>query len=224
MKTYKNLKEWQKVGALVVLSVSLGYSAIVALISTKIDTMASITLCGLLVAFGAIGSGVVVAMKKDEHASRVNYYATKRANSLREDIDNRDEEIAYLRDELADSTHREKIASGDLARMREINNGLQAEHRAGISRIEVLLAKVREQEFTRLRLSEVNDKLTAQVDEQETEIDNLLQSRNDWREAYDKLRNGDNGNRYTHSASTAFALGTLDKAYTVNGETVYPLA
>lgn len=222
MKTYKNLREWQKVGVLVVVSVSLGYSAIVALISTKIDTMASITLCALLVAFGAVGSGVVVAMQKDEHASRVNYYATKRANSLRDDVANRDAEIHLLREELAESLYREKNASGDLARMREINNGLQAEHRAGISRIEVLLAKVREQEFTRLQLSKVNDKLTAQIDEQETEIDNLLQSRNDWREAYDKLRNGES--KYTHSASTALVLGTLDKGYLLNGETVYPLS
>lgn len=222
MKTYKNLKEWQKVGVLVVLSVSLGYSAIVALISTKIDGMASITLGALLVAFGAVGSGVVVAMQKDEHASRVNYYATKRANSLRDDVANRDAEIHLLREELAESLYREKNASGDLARMREINNGLQAEQRASISRIEVLLAKVREQEFTRLQLSKVNDKLNAQIDEQETEIDALAQSRNDWRTAYDKLRNGDN--KYTHSASTALVLGTLDKGYLLNGETVYPLS
>lgn len=222
MKKLQNLKEWQIVGTFSALGVSVVYASIVAIFAHTLDLLPVMTLCLVLVSVTAVAVGVVVGMVKDEHATRVNYYATKRANSLRDDVANRDAEIALLQDELADSLYREKNATNNLASARETLNTNNAHYRASLARIEVLLAKVREQEFTRLQLSKVNDKLNAQIDEQEQEIDALAQSRNDWRNAYDKLRNGDTN--YTHSASTALLVGTLDKAYKVDGETRYPLA
>lgn len=222
MKKLRQLNELQQAQAVAVSMTVLGLFASTALLAHSIDFMSAVFITVSVMSIGALGSAVVALTVKDIEVSRVVSKYSAHLRKVSDSSANKDQEIEWLREELSDSEHREKIASGDLARMREINNGLQAEHRASVSRIEVLLAKVREQEFTRLQLSKINDKLTAQIDEQETEIDTLAQSRNDWREAYDKLRNGES--KYTHSASTALVLGTLDKGYLLNGETVYPLS
>jgi hypothetical protein len=66
----------------------------------------------------------------------------------------------------------------------------------------------------------MRDKNATQANELRAEITRLQNSVMDIRETLDYTLIND---EYTHSASTAFALGTLDSAYTVNGETRYPL-
>ena len=56
-----------------------------------------------------------------------------RVRALSAQVANRDEEIALLQDELADSLHREKIASGELVALRTANDKLWAERRARIT-------------------------------------------------------------------------------------------
>ena len=57
-----------------------------------------------------------------------------RVRALSAQVAERDAELHLVREELADSLYREKNASGDLVRLREINNGLQAQHRASVAR------------------------------------------------------------------------------------------
>jgi hypothetical protein len=66
----------------------------------------------------------------------------------------------------------------------------------------------------------MRDKNATLANELRAEITRLQNSVMDIRETLDYTLVND---EYTHSASTAFALGTLDSAYTVNGETRYPL-
>ena len=326
MKKLQNLSEVQKLGALGIFLASLGYASIVALLASKFDLLATMTLCALLVAFGAITTGVIVGMVKDETLARVvrgaryttnaiiaerdelsdllensradlrderarvrvlsaqvmsdteqlesvtnGYRALNtenadnakhigalrdRVRALSAQVSERDAELALLREELADSLYREKNASGDLARLREINNGLQAEHRASITKsanyqiernravntvdelrtelesvesqlndshsreTELRAERDAEREISQARALKA-EKLRAEVADLTERVEVLQESRNDWRTAYDKLRNGVTG--YTHSASTAFALGTIDRAYEVDGETRYPV-
>jgi hypothetical protein len=66
----------------------------------------------------------------------------------------------------------------------------------------------------------MRDKNATLANELRAEIVRLQNGVMDIRETLDYTLVND---EYTHSASTAFALGTLDSAYTVNGETRYPL-
>jgi chromosome segregation ATPase len=145
-----------------------------------------------------------------------------RVRALSAQVSDLQEENALTASELADSEHRENIATADLKRAREIGENLNNIHREQVARIGELTAErdnLREISQARALNAE---KLRAEVRELTERVEVLQESRADWRTAYDKLRNGQNN--YTASASTAFALGTLERAYEVDGETRYPLA
>lgn len=186
MKKLRQLNELQQAQAVAVSMTVLGLFASTALLAHSIDFMSAVFITVSVMSIGALGSAVVALTVKDIEVSRVVSKYSAHLRKVSDSNANKDQEIEWLREELSDSEHREKIASGDLARMREINNGLQAEQRASVSRIEVLLGVIREYE---------QDK-----------------------------RKREQESKYTHSASTALVLGTLDKGYLLNGETVYPLS
>ena len=240
MKKLHTLTETEKTGALVVPIVALGYASLVALMAHKIDLMASMTIGALLVAFGAISSGVIVGMMKDEQLARVvrgSRYTLNAITAERDELsDKLESALADLRDEVA----RVRTLSAQVMADAEQLDDLRAHN-------ETLGNKCVNYQIQRNRAVNAVDELRNELESVESQLNDSHSRETELRTANRALvadlawarellaRDGrdlvehDEADAYadtafTHSASTALLVGTLDRAYVVNGETRYPLA
>ena len=204
MKTHKNLTEPQKVALLVAPLSLTALVASVALLTTYIDFMSALFIVVALLFIGAISSGVVVAVVKDEERIIVQRSATRRQNALQ--------------DELRDMRDMNACETFSLVNLLTIAlDPMHADYYEARADLRAFIPVMDSEELTRYAVARWNGEGYSDDD-----MNTLARYRETFG-GYD-MPETDNDTNYTHSASTAFAIGTLDRAYVVNGETRYPLS
>ena len=241
MKKLQNLKEWEIVGIFSALGVSLGYASVVALLANYIDLMPSMVLSAFLIAITAVPVGVVVAMNKDAELSRVVRGMRYTLNAVSEMRDEYADTLASMEADYRDECYNTKRLSGEVEALRAKVANLQLNYAtdmdtlgASLEARDYTIAKLqdgayhmawalcedgdlRDDAFTTLKAlltTEAHKRAQAFAD---TEVSFYASVEHDGHEAPTEAD-------YTASASTAFLIGTLDKAYLVGSETRYPLA
>jgi hypothetical protein len=241
MKKLQNLKEWQIVGIFSAVGVSVAYASVVALFAHTLDLLPVMTVCALLVAVTAVPVGVVVGMNKDAHLSRVVRGMAKQVGELRSILDFERETHEHALADLRDERYNTERLSREVEALRARVANLQLNYAtdmdtltASIEARQYEIAKLqdgayhmawalcedgdlREDAFTTLKAlltTEAHKRAQAFAD---TEVSFYASVEHDGHEAPTEAD-------YTASASTAFLIGTLDKAYLVGSETRYPLA
>jgi len=186
--------------------------ASVALLTTYIDFMSALFIVVALLFIGAISSGVSVAVVKDAQLSRVvrgMRYTTNAITAERDELsDKLENALADLRDEVARVRVLSAQVMADAEELESVTNGyraLNSENADNARHIGALRDRVR---TLTADLAWARELLAR---------DGRDLVEHDEADAYAETA-------FTHSASTAFAVGTLDRAYVVNGETRYPLA
>jgi hypothetical protein len=225
MKKLQNLTEPQKIIALVAPLPLVALVASVALLNYYIDFTSAVFIVVALLFIGAISSGVSVAVVKDEHLARV----VRGYRSL--NTENRDS--ARIIGELRD-TNRALVASLANARERIARDGSDLiEHDLADKYADKLHTFTNAVYHFGWALIEDGDlfesakfALLAIHGENLTETASAQVFRDYVLDIYadDDAPTTPTPTDYTHSASTALLIGTLDRAYEVNGETRYPLA
>lgn len=231
LSKWNNSTEPQKITVMVAPLPLLALVASVALLNTYISFTSAVFIVVALLFIGSIATGVVVAVVKDEERIAVQRDASRRHNALQ-------------------AKHRQLELSLECATLNE--NGLLNLVRL-ITCASVTATALDRKDYTsrdyQMMLQEMGDTLDQMVNfvilDGELTNDRLAWYAQAFHNGYctsidnmvelDRLNAKvefitDGGDAvideptFTHSASTAFMLGTLDRAYEVNGETVYPLA
>jgi hypothetical protein len=204
MKKLQNLTEPQKVALLVAPLSLTALVASVALLTYYIDFMSALFIVVALLFIGAISSGVVVAVVKDEERIIVQRSATRRQNALQ--------------DELRDMRDMNACETFSLVNLLTIAlDPMHADYYEARADLRAFIPVMDSEELTRYAVARWNGEGYSDDD-----MNTLARYRETFG-GYD-MPETDNDTNYTHSASTAFAIGTLDRAYVVNGETRYPLS
>jgi hypothetical protein len=204
MKKLQNLTEPQKVALLVAPLSLTALVASVALLTYYIDFMSALFIVVALLFIGAISSGVVVAVVKDEERIIVQRSASRRQNALQ--------------DELRDMRDMNACETFSLVNLLTIAlDPMHADYYEARADLRAFIPVMDSEELTRYAVARWNGEGYSDDD-----MNTLARYRETFG-GYD-MPETDNDTNYTHSASTAFAIGTLDRAYVVNGETRYPLS
>ena len=199
----ETLKQIRKETWLVLAFISVGIVCLLWAIHANAvigDAYAALVLALVLVTLGALGSFIVTTELRDNMSrnSRAIIHAlhAQQVNALRDDANKLERENA-------------RLAHGSFDTIEKLSNEID-ELRELVAQKDNALANTRA----------MRDKNATLANELRAEIVRLQNGVMDIRETLDYTLVND---EYTHSASTAFALGTLDLAYIVNGETRYPL-
>jgi hypothetical protein len=226
MKKLQNLTEPQKVIALIAPLPLVALVASVALLTYSMDFMSALFVVVSLLFIGAISAGVAVAVVKDEERITVQRTASRRIATLNNSLEratlNENGLLNLVRIVTIPSVgHMTGGAIHEAFRLNEI------------AEFDAVTAQLRA--FVYLDGELTNDRLAWYAQafhngegvglNDEIQLDLVNEKVN-----Y-VLHGGDYvipEPTYTHSATTALMMGTLDKAYTIRGkygsETVYPLA
>lgn len=214
----KKLQKPTELQQVVTVAVSLalgGLVASVALLSFYIDLMSAIFFGVVLLFIGAVGSGIVVAVVKDGELSRVvrGYRASldnlqaEHSDALLQSECNAYSLVNLLRVVLDPTHDGHRTAMTDLVRFTEGGEALGMRDETLIWYAEAIWNGEGYSDDDLNRLARIRENYGL------TEADYPEATEKEYTET-----------AYTNSASTALYFGTLDKAYTVNGETRYPLA
>lgn len=251
MKKLQNLTEPQKVIALIAPLPLVALVASVALLTYSMDFMSAVFVVVALLFIGAISSGIAVAVVKDEHLARVvrGYRSlnTENRDSARIIGELRDTNRALV----ANLAHaRERLADGgcDLVEHDDADayaDELREAHGETYSLVNLLRAVLDPSHDEHLTAMNDLNGFTAMGSQGMDDEGLIWYASAIWngegyscddlnrldrmREIYEisepvRTEKEYTETAYTASASTALYFGTLDKAYTVNGETRYPLA
>lgn len=222
MKKLHSLTEPQKVCALIAPLPLVALVASVALLAHYIDLMSALFIVVALLFIGAISSGVAVAVVKDGHIARI----VRGYRALNAECSDSARTIGELRD-----TNRALVAQLANARERLAETGIDlVEHQQADKYADKLhtftnavyqfgWALIEDYdlfESAKYALLGIHGKNLTETASAQVFRDYVLDIYAD--------DDAPTPTDYTHSASTALLIGTLDKAYEVNGETRYPLA
>lgn len=240
MKKLHTLTEPQKVIALVAPLPLVALVASVALLTTYIDFMSALFIVVALLFIGAISSGVSVAVVKDAQLSRVVRGMRYTQTAIRAERDELSDKLENALADLRDEVARVRTLSAQVMADAEQLDDVRAHN-------ETLGNKCVNYQIQRNRAVNAVDELRNELESVESQLNDSHSRETELRTANRALvadlawarellaRDGrdlvehDEADAYaetafTHSASTAFAIGTLDRAYVVNNETRYPLA
>lgn len=222
MKKLQNLKEWQIVGIFSALGASVAYASVVAIFAHTLDLLPVMTLCAVLVGITAVAVGVTVGMVKDEQIARI----VRGYRALNAECSDSARTIGELRDtnralvaQLANARERLAESGSDLVEHQQADKYADKLHTFTNAVYHFGWALIEDYdlfESAKYALLGIHGKNLTETASAQVFRDYVLDIYAD--------DDAPTPTDYTHSASTALLIGTLDRAYEVNGETRYPLA
>ena len=231
LSKWNTLTEPQQIAVMVAPLPLTALVASVALLTTYIDFMSAVFVVVALLFIGSISTGVVVAIVKDEERIIAQRDASRRYNAVKDT--NRELALSLERATLNENgllnLVRVLTCASVTATVLDRKDYTSPEYQSMLADMQETLENLRA--FVLIDGELTNDRLAWYAEGFHngycTTIDNLAELDRLNAKADYIFDGGDaviDEPTVTHSASTAFMLGTLDRAYEVDGVTVYPLA